>query len=56
MYPHRQDSVAALQTDISEVKTNQQRILDALEDIEVAWGNYVHDDDGRVRVTLPSSP
>ena len=33
-----------------EVKTNQQRILDALENIEVALGNHVHDD-GTVRVS-----
>ena len=32
------------------MKTNQQRILDALENIEVALGHHVHDD-GIVRVS-----
>ena len=40
---------------VGEVKTNQQRILDALENIEVALGHHVHDD-GTVRVSLPSNP
>lgn len=46
--------VAELQEDVNEVKANQQRILDALENIEVALGNHVHEPDGTVRVTLTS--
>ena len=44
--------VAELQEDVAEVKANQHRILDALENIEVALGNHVHEPDGTVRVTL----
>ncbi len=46
--------VAELQEDVNDVKANQQRILDALENIEVALGNHVHEPDGTVRVTLTS--
>lgn len=49
-----QEDVAKLQEDMAEVKANQQRILDALENIEVALGNHVHEPDGTVRVTLTS--
>ena len=47
-------SVAELQEDVNEIKANQQRILDVLENIEVALGNHVHEPDGTVRVTLTS--
>ena len=49
-----QEDVAKLQEDMAEVKANQQRILDVLENIEVALGNHVHEPDGTVRVTLTS--
>ena len=42
-------------TGVGEVKANQQRILDALDNIEVALGNHVHDPDGTVRVLPPSN-
>ena len=49
-----QEDVNELQKDVDEVKANQRRILDALENIEVALGNHVHEPDGTVRVTLTS--
>jgi len=49
-----QTSVSELQVSVGEIKANQQRILDSLENIEVALGNHVHDADGTVRFTLPS--
>lgn len=59
---HLQDDVAGLQTSVTElqvsvgeIKANQQRILDSLENIEVALGNHVHDADGTVRFALPSN-
>ena len=52
-------SINDVRTDVStgvgEVKANQQRILDALDNIEVALGNHVHDPDGIVRVLPPSN-
>ena len=44
--------IGAVLTDI--FGTNGRRILDALENIEVALGNHVHEPDGTVRVTLTS--
>ena len=47
-------SVSEVHTSVGEVKANQQRILDALDNIEVAMGNHVHEADGTVSVPLPS--
>ena len=50
-----QVSVDEVQTSVDQVKANQQRILDALDNIEVAMGNHIHEADGTVSVPLPSN-
>lgn len=52
---HLQTNMTELQADVNEIKANQLRILDALENIETALGNHVHDNDGKVRITLSSN-
>ena len=56
---HLQDDVSKLQKDVTELQVsvatiaaNQQRILDALENIEVALANHNHDDQGQARFPL----
>ena len=56
---HLQDDVSKLQKDVTELQVsvatiaaNQQRILDALENIEVALANHSHDDQGQARFPL----
>ena len=56
---HLQGDVSQLQTDMADlqvsvatIEANQQRILDALENIEVALANHTHDDQGQARFPL----
>ena len=59
---HLQDDVSQLQENMEELQVsmatlaaNQQRILDALEDIEFALANHTHDEEGRAVMPLPRS-
>jgi cell division protein FtsL len=47
-----QNDVTELQVSVAAVAANQQRILDALENIEVALANHTHDDQGQARFPL----
>ena len=47
-----QQDMAELQVSVATIAANQQRILDALENIEVALANHTHDDQGQAQFPL----
>lgn len=47
-----QKDMTEMQVSVATIAANQQRILDALENIEVALANHTHDEQGQARFPL----